>query len=62
MASSPSPSLWLSRLYARTIRACWWGRLIKAVAGTAALALAALMLVRGRIDMALLIGGFAAGC
>jgi len=50
---------WLSRLYARTNPRVLV-RLIKAVAGTAALALAALMLVRGRIDMALLIGGFAA--
>ena len=50
---------WLSRLYTRanpTVLA----RVVKVVAGTVALALAALMLVRGRIDIALLIGGFAA--
>ncbi len=50
---------WLSRVYSRTNPAVLV-RLIKAVAGTAALGLAAFMLVRGRIDMALLIGGFAA--
>ncbi len=50
---------WLSRVYTR-MNPATLVRLIKAVAGTAALGLAALMLVRGRIDMALLIGGFAA--
>lgn len=50
---------WLSRLYARTNPRVL-AKLVKAIAGTAALALAAFMLMRGRIDMALLIGGFAA--
>ena len=50
---------WLSRVYTRMNPAVMV-RLIKALAGTAAMGLAALMLVRGRLDMALLIGGFAA--
>lgn len=50
---------WLSRIYARTNPRVLV-RLVKIIAGTVALGLAALMLVRGRIDMALLIGGFAA--
>jgi hypothetical protein len=50
---------WLARVYARMSPATL-ARVIKGVGGAALLGLAVLMLFRGRIDMALLIGGFAA--
>src|SRR5689334_10739845 len=50
---------WLSRLFAQTNPAAM-AKGIKIAGGAASLAGAGLMLVRGRIDMAMLLGGVAA--
>jgi hypothetical protein len=50
---------WLTKTFTQ-LKPAVLVRLVKVVGGAALLGLAALMLFRGRIDMALLIGGFAA--
>ncbi|MCG6121671.1 MAG: DnaJ domain-containing protein [Microvirga sp.] len=50
---------WLSRVYSRTNPALL-ARIVKGVAGVALFGLAALMLARGRIEIAMLVAGFGA--